>query len=314
MKVIEHLKKNEKPIISFEVIPPSRGSNIDSLMQVIEGLAQYRPPFIDVTSHAAHLTSVNGETKKKRKRPGTLGICALIQKKYNIDAVPHVLCEGFTKEETEDFLIDLNYVGIHNVLALKGDNINYEQEVPRGRSKNKHASDLVRQLTNMNKGLFLDDLAEAQPTDFCIGVAGYPEKHLSAPDLNTDIKYLKAKVDAGASYIVTQMFFDNKDYFAFVDKCRTYGITAPIIPGLKVITSEKQLGTLPKIFNITIPNDLYEKIKRAPQEKTIEIGAEWASRQAEDLLNKSVPSIHFYVMQSSEPIHKVMRNLNGKSQ
>ena len=314
MKVIEYLEKSGKPLFSFEILPPNRGGNIDSLIQVIEELVQYKPPFIDVTSHAAHLVSINGETKKKRKRPGTLGICALIQKKYNIDAVPHVLCEGFTREETEDFVIDLSYVGVHNVLALRGDDIKYTKEVPIGRSVNKYASELVRQLTSMKRGIFLDDIIEAQPIDLCIGVAGYPEKHFAAPDIDTDINYLKAKVNAGASYVVTQMFFNNEDYFAFVDKCRSQGITVPIIPGLKVITTKKQLETLPEIFNIVIPQELQDKIRKASKKKITEIGASWTSKQVEGLLRKGVPSIHFYVMQSPTPIHKVMRNLNGISQ
>ena len=225
MKVIEHLQKAKEPLISFELIPPKRGGDIKGLLSVLDDIIKYRPPFIDITSHSAEViydeTPKGIQKKIKRKRPGTLGICALIQNKYNIDAVPHILTKGFTREETEDFLIELSYLGIENVLAIRGDDNGYEKPVPEGKSVNKYSSDLVKQIVDMNKGKYLEEnFLDAEPSNFCIGVSGYPEKHFEAPNLKTDIQYVKAKVDAGADYVVTQMFYDNKVYFDFVNKCK----------------------------------------------------------------------------------------------
>jgi methylenetetrahydrofolate reductase (NADPH) len=314
MKVIEHLAKANNPLISFEIIPPKRGGDIGSILSLLDDLVKYNPPFIDITSHAAEVSYEEGPNgiKKvvKRKRPGTLGICALIQNKYNVDAVPHVLCKGFTREETEDFLIELNYLGIQNVLAIRGDDSGYDKPIPQGRSVNKYAVDLVKQIIDMNKGKYLEDnLLDAKPTNFCIGVSGYPEKHFEAPNLKTDIKYVKEKIDAGAEYIVTQMFYDNKHYFKFVEIAREMGITAPIIPGLKILTSKVQLNTVPKNFYINIPEELSDEIHAAKNEHVIDIGVEWAAKQVEELLNANVPSVHFYVMQNSKPIVKLMERL-----
>ena len=231
MKVIEHLDNAKNPLISFELIPPKRGGDIKGLLSVLDDITKYNPPFIDITSHAAEViyeeTSTGIQKKVKRKRPGTLGICALIQNKYNIDAVPHVLTKGFTREETEDFLIELDYLQIQNVLAIRGDDSGYEKPIPEGKSKNRFASELVSQIMNMNSGKYLEDsLLDARPTDFCVGVSGYPEKHFEAPNLKTDIKYVKEKVDAGADYVVTQMFYDNKYYFKFMNLCKEIGIKA----------------------------------------------------------------------------------------
>ena len=225
MKVIEHLAKATEPMISFEVIPPKRGGDISSLLNVIDDIVRYKPPYIEITSHAAEVVydETNHGIQKRiiRKRPGTLGICALIQKKYNIDAVPHILCQGFTREETEDFLIELQYLEIENILAIRGDESSYKKPVQHGRSINVYALDLVRQINDMNHGKYLEEaLLDANPTDFSIGVAGYPEKHFEAPNLDFDIAYLKKKLDAGADYVVTQMFFDNQVYFDFTKKCR----------------------------------------------------------------------------------------------
>src|SRR4030066_1158246 len=243
MRVIDHLEKAKEQLISFELIPPKRGGDITDVLHVIDNIIKFRPPFIDITSHSAEV--IYEETSKgirkivKRKRPGTLGICALIQNKYNIDAVPHILSNGFTREETEDFLIELNYLGIENVLAIRGDDMGYEKPLPEGRSRNVYASDLVKQIVNMNQGKYLEDsLLDARPTNFCVGVSGYPEKHFEAPNLKTDVKFVKEKVDAGADYVVTQMFYDNQYYFKFVDLCRQQGIKVPIIPGLKILTSK----------------------------------------------------------------------------
>lgn len=314
MKVIEHLEKAKKPLISFELIPPKRGGDIKGLLSVLDDITKYNPPFIDITSHAAEViyeeTATGIQKKIKRKRPGTLGICALIQNKYNIDAVPHVLTKGFTREETEDFLIELNYLQIQNVLAIRGDDSGYEKPIPEGKSKNLHASDLVKQIMNMNHGKYLEDsLLDARPTDFCVGVSGYPEKHFEAPNLKTDVKFVKEKVEAGADYVVTQMFYDNEHYFKFVNLCREIGIKVPIIPGLKILTSRAHLTSVPKNFYISIPDKLADEVMAAKPEHALDIGVEWAAKQVEELLNANVPSVHFYIMQNSKPIIKLMERL-----
>ncbi len=316
MKVTEHLAKAKEVLISFEIIPPKRGGDIHQLLQVLEDIVKFNPPFIDITSHAAEVvyeeTKDGGyQMKVKRKRPGTLGICALIQNKYNIDAVPHVICHGFTKEETEDFLIELRYLGIDNVLAVRGDENAFDKPVKYGRSVNKYAVDLVRQINDLNHGKYLEDcLLNADPMNFCVGVGGYPEKHFEAPNLKTDIKFTKEKIQAGAEYIVTQMFFDNSKYFNYVELCREEGIDAPIIPGLKIITSKSQVNSLPKNFHIDLPDGLAEEILKAKPEHVIDIGVEWAFKQVEDLMNHNVPAIHFYIMQNSGPITRLMEKIN----
>jgi methylenetetrahydrofolate reductase (NADPH) len=314
MKVIEHLQKASEPLISFELIPPKRGGDIQSLMAVIEDLNKYKPPFIDITSHSAEVIydeTPSGIRKKiKRKRPGTLGICALIQHKYNIDAVPHILTKGFTREETEDFLIELNYLGIENLLAIRGDDSGFDKPIPEGKSINKYASDLVKQIAGMNKGHYLEEnLLDAKPSNFCVGVGGYPEKHFESPNLKTDIEYVKQKVDAGADYVVTQMFYDNKVYFRFVELCRKAGIEVPIIPGLKIITNKSHLVTVPRNFYINIPEELSDEITKAKPEQVLDIGAEWAAKQVEELFDKNVTSVHFYIMQNSKPVQKLMERL-----
>ncbi len=314
MKVIEHLEKAKNPLISFELIPPKRGGDIKGLLSVLDDITKYKPPFIDITSHAAEViyeeTATGIKKRIKRKRPGTLGICALIQNKYNIDAVPHVLTKGFTREETEDFLIELDYLQIQNVLAIRGDDSGYEKPIPEGKSKNRFASELVSQIMNMNRGKYLEDsLLDARPTDFCVGVSGYPEKHFEAPNLKTDVKFVKEKVDAGADYVVTQMFYDNEYYFKFVELCKEFGIKVPIIPGLKILTSRAHLTSVPKNFYINLPDQLADEVMAAKPEHVLDIGVEWAAKQVEELLNKNVPSVHFYIMQNSKPILKLMERL-----
>jgi len=314
MKVIEHLQKARDPVISFEVIPPKRGGDVKGLLSVIDDIIKFNPPFIDITSHAAEV--VYEETQQgirkivKRKRPGTLGICALVQYKYNIDAVPHVLCHGFTREETEDFLIEIKYLGIQNVLAIRGDESNYQKPIMHGRTVNEYSVDLVKQISAMNKGKYLEDsLLDAEPSDFCIGVSGYPEKHFEAPNLKSDIKYVKQKIEAGADYIVTQMFYNNQYYFNYVTACRDEGIDVPIIPGLKILMAKSNLTTLPKNFHISIPEELADEVNQAKPEHILEIGVKWATRQVEELLNRNVPALHFYIMQNSQPIMMLMKNL-----
>src|SRR3989344_2208198 len=309
MKVIDHVTNAKEPLISFEIVPPQRGGDFKKLEEVIATLAQFSPPFIDVTSHAAQPTDAKNGNIVRRKRPGTLGICAVIQHTYKIDAVPHVLCDGFTREETEDFLVDLDYMGIRNVLALRGDKTNYQKLLPEGRSKNEYAVDLVKQITAMNKGI-LEEHSDAVPSEFCIGVAGYPEKHFEAAHFEADLRYLREKVQAGAEYIVTQMFFDNRKYFDFVKKCRYHKMDVPIIPGLKVLTSKEQLLSLPQNFYIELPADLVQQVEAAKDKKEVtEIGVQWALKQTEELFNQNVPAVHFYVMGNPAPAVEVIKRL-----
>jgi methylenetetrahydrofolate reductase (NADPH) len=314
MKVAEHLERAKVPFISFEIIPPLRGGNVQQLLALIEDLVRYRPPFIDITSHAAEViyeeTAQGFQRRVKRKRPGTLGVCALLQNKWGVDAVPHILCRGFTREETEDFLIELRYLGIDNVLAVRGDDSGYEKPLQFGRSANLNALDLVKQIADMNRGKYLErDLLDAEPTRFSIGVAGYPEKHFEAPNLLTDVRHAKEKIDAGADYVVTQMFFDNRLYFDYVEACREQGIEAPIIPGIKILTSRKQLTTIPRVFHVDIPEALSLEVENEPAERAEDVGVEWALAQSRELLERGAPAIHFYVMQSSSAIRKVLGKL-----
>ncbi len=314
MKVTEVLANANKPLISFEIIPPKRGGDIGSLLNTIENIAKYRPPFIDITSHAAEVTyeeTPKGIRKKViRKRPGTLGICALIQNKYGIEAVPHILCKNFTKEETEDFLIELGYLGVNNVLAIQGDDKGFEKEVSEGRTVNKFAIDLVKQINDMNKGVYLEeDLLDAKPSNFCIGVSGYPEKHYEAPNLKTDMHFTKQKVDSGAEYIVTQMFFENQAFFKYRNLATEMGINVPILPGLKIMTSKAHLTGIPKNFYINIPEELTGEILEAKPEHVMEIGVNWAVKQAEELINSGVPCLHFYIMQNPKPVNMLMQKL-----
>ena len=316
MRVVEHLNRASDPPISFEIIPPLRGGNVTTLMGLIEDLSKYKPPFIDITSHGSQViyeeTADGIKRKVKRKRPGTLGICALIQNKYDIDAVPHVLCIGFTREETEDFLIELNYLGIDNVLAIRGDENGFRKPLQYGRTMNDFATDLVGQIADMNRGQYLEEgLLDAEPTEFCIGIAGYPEKHYQAPNLAADLRHTKEKVDAGGEYIVTQMFFDNQHYYNYVDSCREADIEVPIIPGLKILTTKKQLSLIPSKFYCELPSELADEVEEAKPEHVVDIGVEWAYKQSIDLLEHGVPSLHFYLMQSSNAVKKLMAKLKS---
>jgi methylenetetrahydrofolate reductase (NADPH) len=315
MKVIDHLAQAQRPLISFEIIPPLRGGNVKSLLALIDDLVKYHPPFIDITSHSAEViyeeTPKGIQRRVKRKRPGTLGVCALLQNKYQIDAVPHILCQGFSREETEDFLIELKYLGIDNVLAVRGDDRGYEKPLQHGRSANRYACDLVGQIAAMNHGRYLEeDLLDAEPSNFCVGVGGYPEKHFEAPNLKLDARRVKEKVDAGAHYVVTQMFFDNQHFFRFVEICREIGITVPIIPGLKILSAAKQLSAIPSSFHVEIPAELSDEVLEAKPEQVLEIGVDWARRQVEELLAHGVPAVHFYVMQSAAAIKRLMPKID----
>ena len=314
MKVCEHLDRASNPLISYEIIPPKRGGSAEQMLNVVEKLMPFDPPFIDVTSHSAEVTYKqmdDGTWQRcvKRKRPGTLGLCAAIEARFGIDTVPHLLCRGFTKEETEDALIELNYLGIDNVLAIRGDDKGFDKPVPPNRSRNEYAVDLVEQVMDMNEGMYLEDLMDAQPTDFCVGVGGYPEKHFEAPNLSWDIMRLKQKVEAGADYVVTQMFFNNDYYFDFVEKCREVGIEVPIIPGLKIVTGKRHLRTLPKYFHTEVPEALAAEVDAADPEHVEDIGVEWAMQQTEELLRADVPCVHFYIMSSADTVKRVVEPL-----
>ncbi len=315
MKIAELLARATEPLISYEIIPPQRGGSVEDVLAVVEDLMPFNPPFIDVTSHSAEAyyeERSDGTWRRhvKRKRPGTLGLCAAIKGRFGVEAVPHLLCHGFTREESEDALIELNYLGIHNVMALRGDEGGFQKPVPPGRSCNNYAIDLVQQIAEMNRGIYLEDLMDAAPTDFCVGVAGYPEKHFEAPNLTWDILHLKRKVDAGAHYITTQMCFDNKQYFNFVERCRDVGIEAPIIPGLKILTSKRQLQSIPSRFFVEIPEALAAEIEEATKpEHVVDIGVEWARAQTEELMEAGVPCVHFYIMQRAGVVKRVVEPL-----
>lgn len=309
MKVIEHIENAKEPLFSYEILPPPRGRGVKDIIDIVQKIAPYNPPWIDVTAHpaSAYYTEKDGTIKRKvyKKRPGTIGICGIIQNRFKIDAVTHLLCNGFTKEETEDALIELGYLGIENVLALRGDGLNYDKQVSN-RRVNNYASDLIEQISSIKKGAFLEELSGAESINFCIGVAGYPEKHFEAPNLTSDIQYLKKKVDLGAEYIVTQMFYDNEHYFNFVKKCREAEITIPIIPGLKILKSINQLRTIPKRFYINFPDKFVDEISENP-EHTKEIAIKWTEKQVQGLLDFGVPAIHFYIMNDPDSVTNIIK-------
>jgi methylenetetrahydrofolate reductase (NADPH) len=316
MKVTEHLSNSDKTMFSIEILPPLKGDSIYTLFKHLDPLMEFEPPFIDVTYHREEYVYKNRaegllEKKSIRKRPGTVGICSAIQNRYKVDTVPHIICGGFSVEETENALIDLNYLGIDNVLVIRGDAIKNENRFVPEPGGHVYATDLVKQVIGMNNSIYLDeDLLNAYPTDFCIGVAGYPEKHFEAPNLKTDLKFLKQKVDLGADYIVTQMFFDNQKYFDFVKLCRNEGITIPIIPGLKPITTSRQLNILPSIFHIDLPDDLADSIEKCKDNKAVvEVGVEWAVQQSKELMEFGVPCLHFYSMGKAEPVRRIAAEL-----
>ncbi len=310
MKVIEHIQNAKNPLFSFEIVPPPRGSSVKDIISIVEALHPLDPAWIDVTSHSSttlYQEKSDGTIHKRtlKKRPGTLGICGIIQNRFKIDTVAHILCQGFTREETEDALIELGFLGIENVLALRGDSTNVQKTVRSDRTTNLFATDLVTQIKDLNSGKFLDELSSASCLDFCIGVAGYPEKHFEAPSLKTDIQHLKRKVDAGADYIVTQMFFDNQKYFDFVTECRAAGINVPIVPGLKILRSVNQLQNVPRNFFVDLPDILVEEIQNN-QQHVAEIGKRWAKKQVEGLLNFGIPSAHFYVLNDIASVVEVV--------
>jgi methylenetetrahydrofolate reductase (NADPH) len=312
VKVIEHLANATRPLVSVEIIPPRRGGSVQRIYDAVESLMPYEPPFIDITSHAAETIwdeTPDGTWRRRvtRKAPGTFGLCAAIKYRFDVDPVPHVLCNGFTREETEDALIELHYLGIENVLAIRGDG--ERREPPEGRSANATGLDLVEQIAAMNRGAYLEELEEATPSDFCIGVAAYPEKHEEAPNLERDIAVLVEKQRAGAEYAVTQLFYDNELFFRFVKACRDQGVTIPIVPGLKILTRRSHVTSVPKHFNVSVPEALVAQVAAVADERVADVGIEWAMQQTLQLFEQGVPSAHFYVMQDTGPLVRLLQLL-----
>lgn len=311
MKVIDHLKNAKSTLFSFEILPPLKGKSIQSIYDGIDPLMEFKPKYINVTYHREeyiYKERDEGLLKKIsiRKRPGTVGICAAIMNKYDVDAIPHLICGGFSKEETENALIDLQFLGIDNVLALRGDPIKTENSFKPHPEGHRYAKELIDQIVEMNQGKYLSEDYNLEPTDFCIGAAGYPEKHFEAMNLSTDLKYLKEKVDAGASYLVTQMFFDNQKYFDFVKSCREMDINVPIIPGLKPLKTLQHATFLPKFFNIDLPDTLATEVLKCKTNDAIrELGIEWGIQQAKDLKAAGVPGLHFYTMSDSSSVRAI---------
>lgn len=319
MRIDQHIAKaqqDNKTLFTFEILPPLKGQTINDIYSNIDPLMEFKPPFINVTYHREQVVYKrlpNGllEQKVVRKRPGTVGICAALMNRYDVDPVPHLLCGGFSKEDTENALIDLDFLGVENVLALRGDGMQDQTYFVPEADGHSYANELVEQIVRMNQGQYLDeDLANNHATNFSIGVAGYPEKHFEAPSLNVDISNLKRKVESGANYIVTQLFFDNSKFFEFVDKCRNAGIDVPIIPGLKPIAIKKHLSILPHRFNVDLPDELALAVMKAKDNSEVrQVGIEWATQQAKELKAAGIPVIHFYSMGKSDNIYAIAKDL-----
>lgn len=316
MKVIDHINQAKNTLLSFEILPPLKGRGINAIYEHLDPLMEYKPSWINVTYHRRETMfkkKADGtfERVEVRKRPGTVGICAAIMNHYQVDAVPHLICGGFSKRETEDALIDLNFLGIDNVLVLRGDAAKNEAFFEPQPDGHRYALDLLKQVGNLNNGLYLEeDITNGGKTNFCMGIAGYPEKHFEAPNRETDLSYLKAKVEAGAEYIMTQMFFNNEKYFEFVKTCREHGINVPIIPGLKAITNKKQLNVLPKIFHVDIPNELSNEIMHCKTDEEAEIiGARWLIQQSKELKKAGVPVLHYYTLGKPKTISNVVKEV-----
>jgi methylenetetrahydrofolate reductase (NADPH) len=315
MKVTDHIENATDTLFSFEILPPLKGKSIQSIYEGIDPLMEFKPKFVNVTYHREEFIykeRENGLLEKIaiRKRPGTVGICAAIMNKYDVDAIPHLICGGFSKEETENALIDLQFLGIDNVLALRGDSIKTESTFRPHKEGHEFAVDLIHQVSDMNKGNYMMDDVQLEPTNFCIGAAGYPEKHFEAMNLETDLLNVKRKVDAGASYIVTQMFFDNSKYFRFVDACRAAGITVPIIPGVKPVKTLTHISFLPKFFHIDYPVELSNELIKCKDNKSVEqVGIEWGIQQSKELKAHGVPCIHYYTMSNSTSVQKIAREV-----
>ncbi|MCT4673010.1 MAG: methylenetetrahydrofolate reductase [NAD(P)H] [Prolixibacteraceae bacterium] len=316
MKVIEKINQSKSTLFSFELLPPLKGQNASKLYHTIEELLEFDPQYINLTTHRdeieyKELSKGVFQKHTVRKRPGTVAIAAAIQHKFGVPVVPHVLCAGYSKEETENMLLDLHFLGIKNILALRGDSLRTENLFKPQEDGHKYAVDLVHQINDIRQGKYLDpDLKNKTPLDFCIGVAGYPEKHFEAPNLNFDLENVKRKVEAGADYIVTQMFFDNQKYFDFVDKCRAAGITVPIIPGLKPLSKKIHFSLIPRIFSLDLPEVLSKELQACKTDKdALQVGTEWAIYQAKELIEKKVPSLHLYTYGLADNTKEILRTL-----
>jgi methylenetetrahydrofolate reductase (NADPH) len=314
MNVIEKINNAKRPLFTFELLPPLKGNSLERIYKAIDLLMEFEPAYINFTSHRNETTYYerpDGLIEKRvvRKRPGTVAMAAAVKYKYNVTVVPHILCGGFSKEETENTLIEMNFLGINDVLALRGDPMKGSRSFVPEKNGHSYSNELVQQIVNLNKGKYIDEkMEEAAPTSFCIGVAGYPEKHFEAPNMKTDLETLKLKVDAGASYIVTQMFFDNQKFFAFRDACYSIGITVPIIPGVKPITALNDKDLLPQTFHIDLPEQLVAELKKCKSDKDArEVGIEWASMQSKELLKSEVPGIHFYTLGRSDNVASIVK-------
>lgn len=313
MTVKEILNKNEKPLFTFELLPPLKGHSLERIYKAIDRLIDFEPAYINFTSHrneVIYKERPDGLLEKRtiRKRPGTIALAAAVRYKYNITVVPHLLVGGFTKQETENALIEMNFLGIDDVLALRGDPPRGSRMFMPERGGHRYTTDLVKQIVNMNKGRYIDEVEHTTPTNFCIGVAGYPEKHHESPNFCTDLEMLKKKVEAGADYIVTQMFFDNSKFFSFVEACREEGITVPIIPGIKPVVSMSDIRLLPQTFNIDLPTDLVKELAKCKKnEDAWQTGVEWATMQSKELLSKGAPGIHYYTLGSSDNICRIVK-------
>jgi len=309
MKVIDHIKNSNNTQFSYEIIPPLRGKGIKIILDMVESLKKYNPPFIDVTSHASTISKNKQGTKtKKKKRPGTISICGIIQNRFNIDTVAHLACNGFTKEETEDALIELSFLGIENILAISGDG-NPKEVLNDGKTINSNSLELVHQISNLKNGKYLTDISNSSSIEMCTGIGVYPENHFYSNNFEKEISLIKQKIEAGAEYAVTQMFFDNQKYFDFVKKCRQEGIKIPIIPGVKILDKPRQIDSLEKIFHISLPDDLKNEA-RENIEHIEHIGTDWAIRQSEELINAGVPVIHYYLMNDTSCMLNVLNYLH----
>ena len=315
MKVTDYIKQSEDTIFSFEIIPPLKGKGIEDICAGIDPLMEFKPPFINVTYHREeyeYKKMGNGLLKKIsiRKRPGTVGICAALMNRYKVDAIPHIICGGFSKEETESALIDLKFLGVDNILALRGDSMKSESSFIPAEGGNSYALNLIEQIQDMNSGQYLYEETKNSPSNFCIGAAGYPEKHFEAMNLNTDLKNLKKKVDAGAEFIVTQLFYDNNKYFEFVEKCKSIGINVPIIPGLKPITTMKHLSFIPKFFHVNFPEEFSNELEKCKSNDDVKkVGIEWSIIQCQELIKAKAPVIHFYTMGKGQSVKKIAREI-----
>ena len=316
MKVIDHIIQSKGTQVSFEILPPLKGKTISSIYDHLDPLMEFKPAFINVTYHRSETmfkkkSDGTFEKVEVRKRPGTVGICAAIMNHYQCDAVPHLICGGFAMRETEDALIDLQFLGVDNVLVLRGDSAKNEASFEPEPDGHRYAIDLLKQVVNLNQGLYLEeDIKNGNKTNFCIGVAGYPEKHFEAPNLQTDLMFLRAKVDAGAEYVTTQMFFDNQKYFDFVKSCREHGIQVPIVPGLKPITNKKQLSLLPKVFHVDIPPDLSTEVMKCKNDEEVEkVGTEWLTAQSRELKKAGVPVLHYYTLGKPRIIYNTVKEI-----